>query len=387
MKRFLILMFFVTPFFVSAEEYIDEVELFIPYGEADSLLGYEPPYYEIKADGDIGHIELGKAAGAWDIQNDKIYICDGVKRRVLIYAFNRKYLGSIGLWKEDTDEIKIKTTAGKTLALKPQEIQRYDLVEKKFRKYPEIKHYYRTIGSIAVDGSGNIYAVTDISHKERGVMKFSPGGKLLGVINKFGKYGPDDIEALGFQVFSDGYGDIIVGMLLKKSGQVFAKFDRNGNFVWVKERAYPRDREGYLYNMLPDGKGPSAPDTSIIISKMNSREIEIGQIKIYFDPPTSRGVGFRGVDGAGNLYFSLGVTSFKFDQAGNLLAKIEVASIVYDKGIADVRAIPITKYMTDGSRCIGYNFKDGFRLIKQYIKPGTEGVILKPAITDTTKKK
>lgn len=372
--------------FVSAEEYVDKVELFIPYGDADSLLGYKPPYYEIKENGDTGHIELGRAATAWDIQNDKIYVADGVKSKILVYSLAGKYLRSIGLWKEETDEIKIKTSAGETLTLKARELREWDPNQKKFVVSQGNKYYYEKIGLIAVDGSGNIYAITDVSLKNRGVMKFSPDGKLLGIINKFGQYGPDDIKTLGFQVRSDIYGDIIVGMLLEKGGQVFAKFDRSGNFMWVKERAYPRDKEGYLYNMLPDGKGPSAPDTSVIVSKMNSQEVEIKKIKIYFEPPSSRGVGFSGVDGKGNLFLSLEPMYRKYDQNGNLLAKISCSSIVFEKGLADVESIPLTKFMADGSFYIGYNLRDGFHLIKYYIKPGTEGKILEPAVTPNTKK-
>jgi len=386
MKKFLILIFLIVPSLAIAEEYIDKVELFIPYGEADSLLGYQPPYYQIKAEGDTGHIELGRAAGAWDVQNDKIYVSDVVKKKILVYSLEGKYLKSVGLWKEDTNEVQIKTSTGKILTLQPQKIQRSDSEEKKLRKYPEVKHYYSTIGSMAVDGSGNIYAVTNVSYKERGVMKFSPDGRLLGIINKFGKYGPDDIESLGFGVYSNKYSEIIVRMFIKKEDGVFAKFDRSGNFMWVKERAYPIDNEGNLYNMLPDGKSPSAPDTSVVVSKMNAKELEIKEIKICFGQPASRGIGFRGVDGKGNLFFSSDLNYLKYDQEGNLLAKIEVASIVYEKGLSDMRSIPMSKFMPDGSHYIGYNFKDGFRLIKQYIKPGTKGGILKPAITDTKKK-
>lgn len=386
MKKLFTLILMITACFVNAEEYVDKVELFIPYGEEESLIGYKPAYYEIKEEGDTGHIELGRAAGAWDIQNDKVYVSDFVKKKILVYTLDGKYLRSVGLWKEDTDEIKLKTSAGKILNLKAQEIRRYDPNEKKLRLYPETKYYYEKIGLVAVDGSGNIYAITDVSLKERSVMKFSPDGKLLGIINKFGNYGPDDIKTLGFQVSSDVYGNIIVGMILEKGGQVFAKFDRNGNFMWVKERAYPRDDGGYLYNMLPDGKRPSAPDTSIVVSKMNDEEVEVEKIKICFDPPASRGVGFRGVDGEGNLFFGVEPMYRKYDQNGNLLAKIACSSIVYEKALIDIMSIPITKFMADGSFYIGYNLKDGFHLIKYHVKPGTEGEILKPAVTDTTKK-
>jgi len=209
---------------------------------------------------------------------------------------------------------------------------------------------------------------------------------LLGIINKFGKYGPEDIKTLGFQVSSDIYGNIIVGMILEKGGQVFAKFDRSGNFMWVKDRVYVRDNMGNLYKMLPDGKKPSAPDTSIVVLKMNSEEVEIKKIRINFDPPASRGIGFRGVDGEGNLFFGVEPMYRKYGQNGNLLAKISPASIVYEKALIDIRSIPITKFMADGSFYIGFNLKGGFHLIKYYVKPGTEGEILKPAVTDTKKK-
>lgn len=388
MRKFFILMLIFVPLLTTAEEYVDKVELFIPYGEADSLIGYHPPYYEIKEDGDTGHIEPGIAVAAWDVQNGKVYVSDGVKKKILVYTLDGKYLRSIGLWKEDTDEIELKTFAGEVLNLKAQSIQRYDPDEKKLRLYPETKYYYEKIGLVAVDGSGNIYAITDVSLKERGAMKFSPDGRLLGIINKFGNYGPDDIKILGFQVRSDAYGDIIVGMLLETGGGIFARFDDKGNLIAITHNMYyPRDANGRYYKYIKENsvqtrKLRSSIKISVESEKARSKE---DTLNIKFDPPNK--AAFRGVDGEGNLFFGLEPMYRKYDQNGNLLAKISSASIVYEKALIDIRSIPITKFMADGSFYIGFNLKGGFHLIKYYIKPGTEGEILKPAIPDTTKKK
>ena len=90
---------------------------------------------------------------------------------------------------------------------------------------------------------------------------------------------------------------------------------------------------------------------------------------------------FHGVDGDGNIYLTVGWALHKYDQKGNLLAIINVPEIVYEKeGVSVVPMGNVGKIMADGSSYIAYHFADGLRLIKQYIKPGTKGQILKPAV-------
>lgn len=371
----------------SGEKYITKEVAFIPYGEVDSLPGLILGGPERNEQGEIVHVEPGEAVRSWDIGLDgKIYLADGVKRRVSVYDSNGHYLRSIGVWDQDTNEITVRAISGKEIIVRAYQPWKYYIGEGRRQTYLyPFKTYFKYPADIAVDGAGNVYVIPSLSANY--LMKFSPDGKLLEIIDKFGEYGPEDMKMGIGQVFSDAYGNVFVDVSLK-STYIFAKLNEKGKLLSITEKKiYPQDANGNLYEMLPDGKGPSTPDTNVSLSIRNSKGVKTDAFTIYFERPTSMGVGFRGVDGNGNIYLDVGYSFHKYDQKGNLLARI-YPSTEFAKGMKEKYTFKISlagmaavsKIMADGSI---YNVElsdQGVIVYKMSIKPGTKGQILKPAV-------
>ena len=352
----------------SGEKYITKEVAFIPYGEVDSLLGFIPGGPERNEQGEIVHVEPGEAVRSWDIGLDgKIYLADGVKRRVSVYDSTGHYIRSIGVWDQDTNKIEIRATSGTKRVI--------------FVQWPPNagKRYFFYPSDIAVDGAGNVYVIPRLSANY--LMKFSPEGKLLEIIDKFGEYGREEIRDIGFDIRSDAYGDIIVGMITKSEGRTFATLDKRNQLISItKGMLYPVDSSGNLYIYLKSDKKWNEPKSQISISVKNPNKEKQDTISIYFDPPTRST--FKGVDAEGNLYFSGGCL-YKYDQKGNLLVRIYVPREFFKKytfkiPLAGMAAV--SKIMEDGSIYNVVLSDQGVIVYKMSIKPGTKGQILKPAV-------
>ncbi|MCK4529262.1 hypothetical protein KAW18_18010 [candidate division WOR-3 bacterium] len=396
MRKLLVvfMFFFILPLF--CEEYIERVEVFIPFGEADSLLGYKPPAYVVDKGGDTVHTELGQGAASWDVQGGKLYVTDGVDDKILVYDLEGRFIKTIGTWKERKNERKIKSTSGEGKIIKAYQSSSIITGDSIRYKPDEPKKYFKEIGDIAVDGKGNIYTITryreertfisDLDGKERdyttitsGLMKFSPEGKLLEIIDKFGEYGREEIKDIDLYSPKNPYGDVIVTLSTKSQGSINVLLNKQGHIEYFGKTPPRQDAKGNTYKFLPTGKKWFEPKPKQLIGIIDKNESIEDTISIYFDPPIRST--FFGVDGEGNLYFSSGATILKYDQKGNLLARISIPSIVREKEGVSVRPMAnVGKIMKDGSFYIAYHFVDGLRLIKLYIKPSTEGKVLKPAV-------
>jgi len=380
---------------VYTEEYIAKAVLTIPFGEADSLLGFIPPVAEIGQNGDTLHFELGEAASSWDVQGGKFYVVDGVKANILVYDLNGKYIKSIGKWREETDEVEVKAVSGKIKKIKPSHIGRRPNIPGVIYGDENEKKYFERVGDIAVDGNGNIY-VTARYNEERdwpsrkgktytasayGLMKFSPEGKLLEIIDKFGEYGPEEIRDTDI-LFSDAYGNVGMSVGIKPEGSVFVEFDSQGRIIYMDKKNRPRrDGKGlyYEYKPLNNEKKIGSIDLLSFYVKDMKRNGIVDSFYILTEPQIRRS--HFELDGEGNLYFDVGWALHKYDQKGNLLAIINpprdtVRTFKHPMGGMGT----VSKIMANGDIYYAYMSDQGFVVVKQELQPETKGQILRPAV-------
>ena len=359
------------------EKYIIKEVAFIPWGEEDSLLGFIPSAVDTNKMGETTWVEPGEAVRSWDIDlKGNIYVADGVKKRISVYGPNGHYIRSIGTLDLSVNKITVKTTSGKEKTIYTYYPWRYDPLKNSNIPLP-YKTYFDYYSDVAVDGNGNVYVIT-----ERGLVKFSPVGKLLEIVDQFGEYKREDIKGIGFDIRSNSIGHIFVGMITNSKQRIFAEFNNEGEFIATTEnRIHPRDTQGNIYDMLPDGKSPLISDKKVSFSIRYSQKIKSDSITIYFGSPTARGVIFRGVDGDGNIYLDVGWALHKYDQKGNLLAIIQGKHDTKRTLTQPITGMgKISKLMANGDIYVAYMCDQGFVVVKQELQQETKGQILKPAV-------
>jgi hypothetical protein len=358
------------------EKYIIKEVAFIPWGEEDSLLGFIPSGVDTNELGETTWVEPGEAVKDWDIGLDgKIYIVDGVKKRISVYDSDGHYLKSIGTLSTNINKIAVTTTSGEEKIIYPYYPGRYDPLKNLTIPFP-YKTYFEFYSGVAVDGNGNIYV------NSSWLMKFSPEGKLLEIIDQFGEYKREDIKGIGFDIRSNSIGHIFVGMITKSGQRIFAEFNDEGEYIaTTKNRIHPRDTQGNIYDMLPDGKSPLISDKKVSFSIRYSLKTKSDSITIYFGSPTARGVIFRGVDGDGNIYLDVGWALHKYDRKGNLLAIIQGKPDTKRTLTQSITGMgKISKLMANGDIYVAYMCDQGFVVVKQELQQETKGQILKPAV-------
>ena len=363
------------------ERYIVKEVAFIPWGEADSLLGLISGA-EINEEGETTWVEPGEAVSSYDIDlKGNIYVADVVKKRISVYDQNGHYLRSIGTLPLGTDKIMVRTTSGKEKVIYTYYQGKYDPLKNETIPYP-YKTYFDSPVDIAVDGNGNVYVIPSLSAKY--LMKFSPEGKLLEIIDQFGEYGPEDIRDTDI-LFSDAYGHVYIDFGIKPKGRLTAEFSKSGNLLMISKYG-PRDEQGkryyikyYFYDQPIEKMSNSA---IFVVAEYQGDKIAYDTtFTIYFNRPISQGVGFYGVDGDGNIYLDVGWALHKYDQKGNLLAIINpprdtVRTFKHPMGGMGT----VSKIMANGDIYYAYMSDQGFVVVKQELQPETKGQILKPAV-------
>ncbi|MCK4420346.1 hypothetical protein KAW48_01010 [candidate division WOR-3 bacterium] len=359
------------------EKYIIKEVAFIPWGEEDSLLGFIPSVAEVNEKGDTGMIHPGYGVRSWDVGKDgKIYVADEVKIRVLVYDSNGHYLRSIGIWDLDTNKIYVKATSGEEKVISPFQPEKYNKEERRF--YPfTYKTYFDYPSDVAVDGMGNVYVIPSLSASC--VYKFSPEGKLLEIIDKFGEYGHEEIRDIFLYSPKNPYGNIIVTLNTKSKGPVNIMLDEKGNITYKGGKPPRQDAKGNVYKVLKTEKKRFEPESEKLIGIESRRKSKEDTISIHFDPPSN--ATFFGVDGDGNLYFDVGWALHKYDQKGNLLAIIQGkpdTTRTFKNAMPGMAAV--SKVMANGDIYDAYMCDQGFVVYKHELQQETKGQILKPAV-------
>lgn len=359
------------------ENYVIKEVLFVPwdkYGNIDSLLGFRPHCVELDENGDTIFIEPGYGVRSWDVGLDgKIYIADEVKARIAVYDSIGKFLRNIGIWDHDSNEIHVKATSGKVIAVHSQN-PRFSQPYKTYFKYPK---------DVAVDGKGNVYIPTG-----NAVMMFTPEGVLVEILNEFGGYTKKDMKMGIGSIFSDAYGNLYIDISLKDT-YVFAKYNSTGEFVSVTEKmVYRQDAKGNLYEKLRGTKDEPNPCIKIRIFKSKSIEESPEQRTIYFETSIPDGANLLAVDEDGNFYILRGWAIQKFDQMGNMLANIPAyrdSTRTFKIAMPGMNAF--TKIMANGDLYGAYMSDQGFVVVKHELQQETKGRILKPAYIPEDMKK
>jgi len=394
MLRKLLLIIMFCSFIIYGEEYIVKKIAFIPYGDKDSEIGFKPSAPEINEDGDTIHVEPGEALSSWDIGIDgKIYLADAVKKVIKVYSPDGKYLRTIGIEQEDQEKKRKVTSSGKEKTLNSYQPSTFYFENDEVKRYSyPFKSYFKFPADVAVDGNGNVYVVPSISANY--LMKFSSGGELIEIVDEFGEYGREDIKEIGFDVFSDDLGNVYINFVKKKNGHFTAKINQKGKTVLL-EKFGSLDLKGntyylkYAYFNEPRVKLDTCA-VIIVERAINAGGLDTLSINFHTKFTSYYGKSFWGVDRVGNLYFGDGYIE-KYDQQSNLLARISpigreyYEGYTFKHGLAGMAAV--SKIIEDGSIYSVDLCDQGVLVFKRMIKPGTEGRILKPAITDTTKKK
>ena len=359
------------------EEYIIKEVALIPWGEEDSLLGFIPSSSGTNELSGEDWFEPGEAVISWDIGLDgKIYVADGVKKRVSVYDSNGHYLRSIGIWNQKSDKITIKTTSGKEKTVYSNHPLKYDTLQHLSIPF-SYKVYFDSPAGVAVDGNANVYIIPSLSAKY--LMKFPPDGKLLEIIDQFGEYRPEDMKMGIGQVFSDAYGNVFVDVSLKRT-YIFVKFNENGKIISITEKKIqPQDAEGNLYDLLSSNKKWNERKSQISISVKHPKTIKEDTLTVHFGHPSS--ASFWRADGDGNLYFNVGWSVHKYDQQGNLLAIIQGKHDTKRTLTHPMAGMgKISKLMANGDIYVAYMCDQGFVIVKQELQQETKGQILKPAV-------
>jgi len=189
MLKKLLLIFMFCSFIIYGEEYIVKKIAFIPYGDKDSEIGFKPPGPVINEKGDTIHVEPGESVRSWDIGIDgKIYLADAVKKVIKVYSPDGKYLRTIGIAQEDEEKKRKISSSGKEKTLNSYQPSTFSFENDEVKRYSySFKSYFQFPADVAVDGNGSVYVIP--SNSANYLMKFSPNGELIEVIDKFGEYG------------------------------------------------------------------------------------------------------------------------------------------------------------------------------------------------------
>jgi len=325
-------------------------EIFIPWGEVESHLGFIPSITEINENGDTGMVHPGYGVRSWDIGLDgKIYVADEVKRRIAVYDAYGHYIQSI--------------------------------------------HDFEYPADVAVDGDGNVYVIPSITATS--VLKFSPDNKSKSVISHFGEFTSADIASVGFSLYSNSHGTVYIRFFPKEGERMgeFLSVDINSGSggdgtLKTKKRIYSKDIKGNSYEVLAEEGKWNMPRKYLSFAIHNSTGVIIDTITIYYPHPIAEAPYFRAVDGEGDFYFGGGMAYRKYDQEGNLLMRIEApldTMRTFNHTMPGMAAFD--KIMTNGDIYYAYMSDQGFVVVKYELQQKSKGQILKPAYIPEDMKK
>lgn len=357
-----------------AENYISTEIACIPWGEEIHHLGYISG--GITYGGTQGEmIWPGFGPKSWDVDTaGNIYITDFVKSRIAVYDKDGEFQRDIGVWYESDNSITINGTSGRTYYL----VRQHRFNNKNRNTKDNVFVFIKEMGDVAVDNMGNVY-VTEYPSGTK-LFKFSSDGKLVKIVDVFGRYEQNDIREIGFDVRSNQYGHIIVGIMTNQNKRVFLQFDENEEVEFITEDkiAYQDDNRNtydYMKYRMQD-----TTYSCVKLSVLNFDSTSHKTLAIFLNTPTCDDIIFKGVDGIGNIYLRVDSVMLKYDHHGNLLGRIQMSvdkNRTFDLPMPSLASV--SKVMSNGDVYDAYMSDQGFVVVKHELQQETKGRILEPA--------